>query len=105
MLGKSMNKCEDEAEELLEARKRFKPAFKPVEKTKEYVEATYYGMKNPKESLSRIPYGKFWADLAAHFVSGKGEFLSPHFMYLSSPTEFAFAVSFLPQDFIARFSL
>lgn len=86
-------------------RKQFKPAFKPVEKTKEYVETTYHGMTEPSASQHYIPYGKFWADLATHFVSGKGEFLSQNFMFLSSQAEFAFAVSFLPREFTARFSL
>ena len=76
-----------------------------MEKTKEYIETTYYGLKEPKSSQSHIPYGKFWADLATHLVSGKGEFLSQNFMYLSFMSEFAFAISFLPQDFTPKFAL
>ena len=67
-----LDECEADADEQLEIRKQFKPAFKPVEKTKEYVETTYYGMTDPSQSSYHISFGKFWADLASHFVRGKG---------------------------------
>ena len=44
-----LDECEADADEQLEIRKQFKPAFKPVEKTKEYVETTYYGMTDPSQ--------------------------------------------------------
>lgn len=76
---------ENKADEYLSERAQYKPAFKPVEKTKEYVETTYSGMKNPSNSKTHVRDGRFWVDLAAYFVSHrKGEFLSYNFLYINS---------------------
>jgi hypothetical protein len=62
-------------------------------------------MKNPRLSVSYISYNKFWADLASHIVTGKGEFLSQNFMYLKTEAEFVFAICFLPDVFSAQYFL
>lgn len=95
---------EDNAEQYFAERKAYKPAFKPVEKTKEYIETTYFGMTNPKNSNTHVTEGKFWVDLAAYLLSDrKVEFLSDNFLYLNTRQEFALAISFLPSVFAARY--
>jgi hypothetical protein len=78
-------------------RKRdYKPGFKEVEKTKEYTETTYAGMKNPALSKSLVPQNLFWAHIATHLASGTvNSFLSEAFLYFSLPIEFTLAACFL----------
>lgn len=50
---------------LMEKKKQFKPGFQNLDKTKEYVERTYYG-KTDTVFTSLIPLSPFWSDLAEH---------------------------------------
>ena len=73
--------------------------FQEVEKTKEYAEITYEGMKNSDDSRYLIGRSAFWAEVAAHFAAGKtSAFISDKFMYLGGKTQFTLAACFLPDN-------
>ena len=63
-------------------------------------------MKNEAESTNLIAMNTFWAELASHLTeSGDKQFLSEHFMFLSSKREFTLACCFLPDAKHAEFNL
>ena len=70
-----------------------------MEKTKEYTETTYDGIKHANQSTSLVGPSLFWSELAKHLVSKPNEpFLSDSFMYLTQKIEFTLAMCFIPNN-------
>ena len=56
--------------------------FENLEKTKEYVERSYYG-KSERDFRNFINLNQFWVDLASHIIKNAdfSNFLSSNFIY------------------------
>lgn len=98
---------EVEGDREIQNRKQYKAAFQPVEKTKEYIETTYFEMTDPELSTYYILINKFWSELAVHLSQAKpGQpFLSWKFMNLESVPAFVLALCFLPPQTLPQYSL
>lgn len=78
-----------------------------MEKTKQYGEKTYEGVKYESESKNLVQLSRFWAAAALFFVSkGKHtEFMDKSFMYLNKKVEFTLASTLLSKIKNAQFDL
>lgn len=76
-----------------------------MEKTKQYTETTYSGMKNPKLSRSLISPSPFWSSVAQFYSQNKKEFVTENFMYLTSAVEFTLAACFIPNLKVLPYNL
>ena len=87
-------------------KRRLKEGFKPMQKTKEYAEKTYEGLKREEDSTSLVIMSPFWAAAATHFIEkGEQPFLSHNFMFLRSKVDFTLASCFIPNNKHAEFDL
>ncbi|KRW99096.1 hypothetical protein PPERSA_07349 [Pseudocohnilembus persalinus] len=77
---------DDEFSRQVEQRKEYKAGYEKLKKTKEYIERTYYEVKNPEQQKSLIGINLFWEELAHHAAQNQGnldQFLSENFIYAS----------------------
>ena len=81
-------------------REKYTQNFKEMEKTKEFTETTYSGMKYAAESTNLVRENPFWAEAAAFYAKDnkKLDFLSDKFMYLSTKVDFILASCFIPNN-------
>jgi hypothetical protein len=97
-------------EKLQEQKQKYQKAFENLPKTKEYIERTYYDLKNPSLSGTLFKNNEFWIDLASFVCKHQGlpssnsnnykPFLSEYFIVATtSITEMVCALAFMSLSF------
>ena len=87
---------------LEQQRKQFIPGFQSLEKTKEYVERTYFELKDRGQQRSHIELNAFWVELAQHIAntSSVAGFLTEKFIFaLKNTSELVAVLAFMDLPF------
>ena len=88
--------CDEVNDVIQEQKQLINKGFENLEKTKEYVERSYFG-KSERDFRNFINLNQFWVDLASHIIKNAdfSNFLSSNFIYATqNHSEMILALSF-----------